>query len=174
MATIRPALANDARDIARVHVESWRTTYKGIVPQSYLEKLEVNARATRWEELLRGGSTTLVAEDAGSLCGFINGGPLRELLGEHDCEIFAIYILAGAQRHGIGKDLMHALAETLARGGYQRPLVWVLAENPSRDFYARLGGRRVADKLIDIGGAELVEVAYGWESMDDLLRRASR
>ena len=41
-------------------------------------------------------------------------------------------------------------------------LAWVLETNPSVSFYKRLGGILVADKLIQIGGADLVEVAFGW------------
>jgi hypothetical protein len=32
---IRPALVQDARAIAAAHVESWRTTYKGIFPKLF-------------------------------------------------------------------------------------------------------------------------------------------
>jgi GNAT superfamily N-acetyltransferase len=173
MVTIRRAVRSDASGIARVHVSSWKTTYKDLVPQSYLEKLDVNTRTMRWEELLCGDSVTFIAEEAGNLCGFINGGTSRESLGKHDCEIYAIYVLAEAQRRGIGKDLMHSLAQTFAQFGYRQPLVWVLAENPSRNFYARMGARQVADKPIEIGGARLIEVAYGWNSIDDLIRLAS-
>jgi hypothetical protein len=34
--TIRRAVREDARAIARVHVDSWRTTYRGIVPEEHI------------------------------------------------------------------------------------------------------------------------------------------
>jgi hypothetical protein len=46
-------------------------------------------------------------------------------------------------------------------------VVWVLAENPARRFYEALGGKIVFEKRIEIGGASLVEVAYGWEEMSN-------
>ena len=167
--TIRHATLADAPEIARVHVASWKTTYQGIVPQDYLDALDVGLRTERWEEeFVRGGSHIFVAEDAGTICGFISGGLLREPIGNHDVEIYAIYVLADAQRRGIGRDLIRALAMAFAKGGFARPVVWVLVENPSRHFYAHLGGKPITEKQIQIGGAELTEVAYGWQSLVDL------
>ena len=37
--TIRPAEISDALGIARVHVNAWRETYKGIIPDSVLDAL---------------------------------------------------------------------------------------------------------------------------------------
>ena len=34
---IRPATLNDAPEIARVHVASWRSTYQGLLPDDFLE-----------------------------------------------------------------------------------------------------------------------------------------
>jgi hypothetical protein len=45
---------------------------------------------------------------------------------------------------------------------------WVLAANPSRAFYAALGGQRVDEKSVTLGGVQLVEVAYGWPDIRGL------
>lgn len=47
--------------------------------------------------------------------------------------------------------------------------VWVLADNPFRAFYESLGGVRVSEKQMEIGGTSLRAVSYGWENLDDLL-----
>src|ERR1041385_8579918 len=49
---IRPAAPEDAPAIARVHVESWRTTYRGIFPQGLLDGLSIEDRARSWNEVL--------------------------------------------------------------------------------------------------------------------------
>ena len=49
-------------------------------------------------------------------------------------------------------------------------LVWVLAENPSRQFYEALGGQELGQQEITVGGATLVEVAYGWKDIGGLGR----
>ena len=48
-------------------------------------------------------------------------------------------------------------------------LVWVLEQNPSVSFYERLGAVQVARKIINIGGADLQELALGWPSLDRLI-----
>ncbi len=55
----------DAVAIAHVHVESWRTTYQGIVPDEYLAGLDETLRVQLWSEWLSGDTVVLVAEHAG-------------------------------------------------------------------------------------------------------------
>jgi hypothetical protein len=47
-------------------------------------------------------------------------------------------------------------------------LVWVLADNPSRQFYRALGGQLVSQQKITIEGLDLLEVAYGWPDISYL------
>ncbi len=169
---IRPAKASDAPGIARVHVETWRTAYRGIVPQQYLDALDASARAERWQdEIAKGDSYLFVAEEADTVCGFIGGGIVRESIQGYDAEIYAIYVLAQAQQRGIGTRLASSLADTLVQRGFARLMVWVLADNPCRNFYTHLGGVAFSQKPIQIGDAQLVEVAYGWESIGKLGHR---
>ncbi len=48
-------------------------------------------------------------------------------------------------------------------------LVWVLEQNPARGFYEHLGGVDLRAKPIQIGGKDLVEVAYGWRDLRTLV-----
>ncbi|MBA4544154.1 hypothetical protein H1164_14880 [Thermoactinomyces daqus] len=59
---IRPAMIADAQEIAKVHVKSWQTTYRGIVSEDYLTSLNPEESAARWEKHLRSDSVTYVAE----------------------------------------------------------------------------------------------------------------
>ena len=49
---IREASPRDAAAIARVHVDSWRTTYAGIVPADYLANLSYTRREQFWCDIL--------------------------------------------------------------------------------------------------------------------------
>ena len=62
-----------------------------------------------------------------------------------------------------------ALVHQLLQAGMTALLLWVLAENPARQFYERLGGQPVYDKTVIIGGVPLIEVAYGWPDARRLL-----
>src|ERR1700737_3403553 len=110
MVTIRPATPDDAEAIAHVHVQSWLTTYAGIVPQAYLSTLDETARTASWREWLALTVKVLVAELDGQIVGFASGGPLREPLQNYDAELYAIYLLQPAQGRGVGTSLLKALA----------------------------------------------------------------
>jgi ribosomal protein S18 acetylase RimI-like enzyme len=174
MVTIRPATLSDAPGIARVQVETWRFAYVGIVPQAFLDAFEVNEQALRWESVLLDGSHVFVAENADGVCGFISGGALRDGIDvaaqNYDAEIYALYVAPAAQGRGAGRQLMRAMAEHLIADGLIRPVVWALEENPWCAFYKRLGGRSVAQKMIEIGGKQLSDIAYGWDDVGLLLR----
>ena len=166
MLTIRPAETDDAPAIAKVHVETWRAAYQGIVPQDYIDTLTVQSRTLSWVRLLeRGGRDliTLVSEDHnGRIVGFGSGGPIRHREPRFAAEISTLYISPRAQRQGHGRRLFLALANRLGLRGLKGLFVWVLAENPARAFYEAMGGREVNEITRDFAGAPLREIGYGW------------
>ncbi|HKD78234.1 MAG TPA: GNAT family N-acetyltransferase [Candidatus Angelobacter sp.] len=169
MMKVRPARIEDADKIAYVHVESWKTTYIGIVPEAYLASLSTEARTDSWRKQL-GGETTLifVVEDEAGIFGFVSGGALRDPIPGYDAELYAIYLRKQKQREGAGRSLVRRLAEALQRKGYQSLIAWVLEKNPSLGFYIRLRGAPVLTKEIQIGGVQLTEIALGWSDIADL------
>jgi GNAT superfamily N-acetyltransferase len=167
--SIREGIVGDAHDIARVHVATWKATYSGIVPQPFLDSLDVPSRAEAWKSVMNEGKSYIyIAENDRELFGFVSGGALREPIEGFDAEVYAIYLLPSSQGRGTGKLLMQRIAETLGINGFSQLAVWVLIENPSRDFYEHLGGSRIAQKQIRIGDADLMEVAYGWRDIRTL------
>jgi L-amino acid N-acyltransferase YncA len=160
---IRRAEVKDAGGIAKVHVDSWRTTYKGIVPDQYLNGLSYKQREENWRSHL-GSSEVFVAEtDEGEIVGFSSGG--KERSGNYpgyDGEVYAIYILKEYQNKGLGKKLTHPLVEGFRKQGIHSMLVLVLEENPSRHFYEALGAKWMDSMDVEIGGIPLRERVYGW------------
>jgi GNAT superfamily N-acetyltransferase len=162
MVLVRAGTERDAEEISHVHVESWRTTYAGIVPGEYLASLNEADRVPLWREWLRLDIEVYVAVVDGEVVGFISGGPIREVVENYDAELFAIYLLQKAQGQGIGTTLLRKLAGSLQGRGFRSMGVWVLERNPSRHFYEGSGARLVSSREIEIGGAVFREVAYGW------------
>lgn len=111
----------------------------------------------------------LVAEDDSGIFGFASAGKLRDSIGTYDAELYAIYLLHQKQKNNAGKALLQKMAEDLLRAGFKSLIVWVLAENPAVGFYQHLGGLQVAEKEIEIGGARLREIAFGWTNIVELL-----
>jgi GNAT superfamily N-acetyltransferase len=112
-----------------------------------------------------------VAEDErGKVIGFASGGPERSGNPRYTGELYAIYVLAQYQGQGVGRQLVIPLVHHLLQEGRRAMLLWVLAANPARTFYERLGGQAVYEQSVTIGGMPLLEVAYGWQDVQTLVR----
>ena len=172
MEVIREATLADAIAIAKVQVDSWRSTYAGIVPLDFLDALSYEQRATCWGAILSGatgGHFVYVAEDhGGNVVGFASGGQRESGDLAYDGELFAIYLLESHQHLGLGRLLASKIASRLLEADIVTMLVWVLALNPSRAFYESLGATQISERDITIGGTKFLEVAYGWADLDIL------
>lgn len=172
---IRPATITDAELIARVHVESWRTTYTGLLPQSYIDQLTLERRTAYWTaSLQREGSlrgTFIACDEWGNVVGFVGCGPIRGQIGAFDGEIYVIYLLESAQRLGYGRALLSAAATHLTALGLESMMLWVLQDNPNaRGFYAAMGGIDLdMVRTEEVHGVRVNEMAYGWPSLRKLL-----
>ncbi len=171
MLSIHHATSDDAPGIAHVHVESWRTTYAGIVPDEYLATLNEADRATMWREQLSNNLEVSLADLDGEVVGFITGGPSREPIQSYDAELYAIYLLQPAQGQGVGTALLNELVTSLRSKAFRSMAVWVLEQNPAKRFYIRTGALLLTSKDIEIGGVTLTEVAYGWSDLKLIERR---
>ena len=163
---IRRASREDAAAIARVQVSSWRSTYAGIVPESYLAAMNPDERTPQWDLLIEAGKDFFfVAEDESGVFGFISGGPIREPVDGYDAEMHTIYLLSDRQGNGTGRLLVEVLVRDLHAAGFLSMVVWVLAQNPAVHFYKRLGAIEISARNINIGGVLLDDLVLGWPDL---------
>jgi len=165
---IRLARLEDADDIARVHIDTWRTSYIGIIPDEHLANMSYAVGTERWRDILNnaGKSFTFVAEtDANEIVAFAGGMPERENDPVYKGELGGIYILKAYQRQGLGRRLVEIVIGRLRQDGFNNMLIWVFAENPATSFYAMLGGKLVRERMVNIGGKDLREIGYGWDDL---------
>ncbi len=167
---IRPAQPQDAAGIAKVQVDSWRVSYRGIIADSVLANLSYAERETGWTRALTEEADQLdfyiaEAEDR-EIVGFALGGALRDAISGYNGELLAVYLLQKAQRSGYGRALVKAVARSMIERGFDAMAVWVLKDNhPARGFYEALGGQLLTEKITRIGEDDLAEVSYGWPDM---------
>ncbi len=173
---VRPARVEDARAMSQVHIESWRATYPGIVPQDYLDSLDVEVFTEHWADRLAAHPEMLiyVAEAGERICGFASGGPARAEVAGFPGELYAIYLTPEFQSKGIGSRLFWTVAGSLERDGCAGMYVWVLDDNPSKGFYRHLGGRELTNAEIELGGKLLTEVSYGWPDLAVAVEQAQQ
>jgi ribosomal protein S18 acetylase RimI-like enzyme len=169
---IRPAHAGDAEAIARVRVDSWRETYRGMIPQAYLDAMQLETSRAMWEKILTAGSpavSVFVAERGVEIIGFSSGNMLARPKHGFDAELSAIYIRREFHGAGIGRRLVAEIAVSQCALGARGLIVWVIAGNKAaRAFYERLGAKLVIEQPFQWDGMDLVEAGYGWRNLDAL------
>lgn len=167
--TIRKADLRDTQEIAKVHVESWKTTYADIVPDEYLQNLTYESREQIWINSIPNGGVFVAENKEGNIVGFSSGG--KERSGKYsgfDGELYAIYILKEFQGQGIGKALVKPIIEEILEMGFNSILVLVLKDNSSRLFYEAIGGEKIDTIEVQIAGKKLSELVYGWEDIRNI------
>ena len=168
---IREANRQDLCSIAKVQVDSNRSTYIGIMPEDYLNRLSYESKANEWDERLFNKKSTkfmYVAETGNAnIVGFVSASLVRNN-DIYERELCSIYILKEFQRKGIGQLLIKAIIAKYTKNNVSSMILWTLKDNPSRLFYEHLGGRIVDKRIIHRGVKELQQIAYAWEDITSI------
>ncbi|MBI5591725.1 MAG: GNAT family N-acetyltransferase [Deltaproteobacteria bacterium] len=140
---LRCAKYDDAFAIARVHVNSWRAAYRGLVPDDRLAKLDYfrGAEAFR-KSILEGKEDFYVAEEKGDVIGFLAIGacPDPDVDQKITREVLAIYLAPEFWRKGIGGALYREGEGFLRSRGYLRVVLWAFKDNErAQRFYEAVG-----------------------------------
>ncbi|MFN8526883.1 MAG: GNAT family N-acetyltransferase [Chloroflexota bacterium] len=168
---VRPAIPSDAPGAAWVHFETWRVAYRDIVVPEVIASRSLELRQRQWAELLADParrSGAFVAAHNDEVVGFATGG--AELSGQLGVagEIYSLYVLPAHHRGGVGRRLVRAVAGHVSALGHRDLLIWVLADNPARGFYERLGGVQRHERAVEFAGVALREVGYVWPDISAL------
>ncbi|WP_199624849.1 GNAT family N-acetyltransferase [Paenibacillus alkalitolerans] len=168
---IREACIDDVEGIAFVHLESWKSTYKELISDSYLSNITLEKRIRNWIwtfNNLNQDETIFVAEDSNKgVIGFSNVGKNRNSEFEHDGELYSLYLLKDYHGQGIGQLLFDRAVVSLKGKGCRSLMLWVLEGNPTLGFYIKNGGEIVGRKNVLIGDDNLVEIAIGWKDISN-------
>jgi|SRR5699024_4394389 len=170
MMKIRRAETDDALGVAKVQVDSWKTTYKNIVPDAFLEQMTYENREKKWKGIISYSAVFVAENNRNEIIGFSTGG--KETTGkysDYQGELYAIYILEAYQRNGIGKQLLEPVIGYLKEKNIVSMTVKVLAENKSRLFYESLGAREIDVVEIQLSGGKLKEIVYGWKDITTII-----
>jgi ribosomal protein S18 acetylase RimI-like enzyme len=179
---IRRATRSDATEIGRVYVETWQSTYAGILPDTMLAHMSDVRQSAWWARALGEPDEArgiFVADDADmGVVGFGSCGPVRDLpdglagTERRVGEVYTLYVEPDFQNQGLGRRLLDAMFRQLRADGCDAVVLWMLANNPNRFFYEGMGGRIVGAQRERFAGASVGEIAYAWHKLDlPLVRR---
>jgi len=168
--TVRRATTDDVPELARVNVAAWRSAYRGIVPDEFLDGMDSARRELGWMRWLAQPEPDAVlvathgAEDR--VAAYAGICAVREEQDAHPelptGELAALYADPTVWRRGAGHAVHEAAVDTLARFGFKHAVLWVFVDNPTaRSFYERHGW--VCDDVRDefeVAGQRPLEVRY--------------
>lgn len=165
--TIRDAGPDDAESIAAIHIASWQATYRGSMPDTYLDSLSIDQRLLMWNQILASASAPIrvwVAVIDNEIVGFCSVGPPPSQADDtgDPFELYTIYLRPGRERQGIGSTLMECAEREMVRMGVTMAELWVLEGNQrARRFYEASGWKSDGvEKLDQVFGQSVREVRY--------------
>ena len=172
----RPMIAADAPVVAALHADSWRSAYRGILSDDYLDHLADADRRAVWSQRLPAaddGRFGIVAWDGITAVGFVyvivDADPTWGTL------IDNLHVAPHVRSAGIGPRLLAAAGGGVqARGWDRRVHLWVYDANVrARAFYARMCGREVETIMkATPDGVAAREWRVAWDDVAQLLAHA--
>lgn len=164
--TLRPMGADDIEVVAALHVASWRTAYRGIFNDAYLDTEAEAERRAHWTRRLAAPAPTaagVVAEQAGvpvAFCYLIaDADPARGTLLDN------LHVAPAVRGAGLGRHLLARAAQEIVARGWPAGLhLWVFDANTgARRFYERHGAQ-VVDRTVyaSADGGANAALCYAW------------
>lgn len=138
--SVRPATVDDAEAIETVRISTWKASYRGVVPDAYLDNLEVqSSRVVQIQEAIDradAGARLLAVADSQVIGMGIAGAPQDDQAPNGVGEIYAVYVLPDWQGRGVGRALLQRLTSALQALGFRSAILWTLRDrHPTRRFY---------------------------------------
>jgi ribosomal protein S18 acetylase RimI-like enzyme len=162
---VRTACREDADAIGAVHVRAWRAAYPGLMPQAYLDGLDVGERRAFWRRGLAApppGGHLMVACQGAAVVGFAVCGPEEFPEPTGRGQVYALNVDPPAWGTGAGAALLAGAREHLVADGFAEAVLWVLPGNArARRFYERHGWRADAlERPTEVFGVTITEMRY--------------
>ena len=172
MIDVRQATPDDAKVITTIWLEAWRGAYRGLVPEAAIARRTDEAAAAYWQAVLpdpERNRHVLVAElPERGVVGFAQAGVPEPDEPGYESELWKLYISPDAQRQGVGRALMQAMAAHLLRDGISTMCLRAFVGNRAADFYTRMGGELLREEPYEILGEVAPTILYGWPDLTTL------
>lgn len=142
----RQAVIADAPGIGLFQTRAWEQTYRGMVPERYLDAVTAEDRARRWADRIASGVDVTLALVDGELIGVASTIHQHVGHGLPDLELRSLYVDRAFHGTGIAVDLLHA-----SIGDRAAHLLVFAANLRAQRFYAKHGFVCTDEENVDDG-----------------------
>lgn len=154
---VRSAEVSDAQEIASIHVNSWKSAFKGLMPERYINSYTLDQRNTEWLNVLGSNSEhVIVAEKENSLVGFLsfNNKSIDTL------ELSKLYLCPSIYSKGVGYLLMKQFENSAKASGINQLSLYVLDNNQAAIKFYSKHGFKLADGYVaeDFEGETIIDI----------------
>ena len=162
----KPDIQN-AGKIVKVNMDTWKTSYRGIISDDYLDSLNSldEKRIERCMKQIQDNNPYLIALIDGEIVGMLSYGKSRVDKHKESGEINAIYVLKEYQGNGIGKKLFLEAIKYLINKNYNSMIIGCLEGNTSNNFYIKMGGKVDYKTECTIGGKTYIENIFYFDNI---------
>lgn len=168
MIVVRAATLDDIPAIARIYTDSWKETYRGLMPDAFLESITYEVSAEKWTDYPeQPGQYVFVAYDSEQAVGMAG---LKLYTEQPDCALLdALHIVRERRGQGFGKRLLGTAAREARDQGVSRMQIFALIGNDRAiQMYEHLGARRTHIFEREFGGSPCQVLALMWDDLAGL------
>lgn len=167
---IRNATVNDITEVAKLHIDSWNKTYKGIIDQDYLDTMKNNldkrTQRMKNEFNLRKMIVATIDDEIVAFSEFTLTNEFSKDL-DIDCELCGLYVKNEYIGTGIGSIVFNYVKNTFIKNNKKKMGLWCIKENNNAiNFYKSKGGIQVAEKKFELAGKEYSKIAFVYDLND--------
>jgi GNAT superfamily N-acetyltransferase len=167
--SVRPAGPDDAAELGRIQVDTWRAAYRDVVPEAVLAGLSADGAAQSWRAAIVAPPSrrhhVLVAMEQDWRVGFVAIGPAEDLEPDdpeplQTAAIAVILVEPRWGRRGHGSRLLAAAIDSTLEDGMTRAIAWLPeGDTVTRDFLVSAGWAPDGlARALDTGAGELREI----------------
>lgn len=162
---VRYAEYEDLKEIAKITMDCYMTTYAEILPKEYLDSLDVDELIASYKIDFDRLSFIVVTDDNDDIrgCAIFGDNRKPDKYPQYDCELYCIYVDPTRHFQGYGKQLIGFAKSELRKQHKKKMLLWVFKDNlPAVAFYLRLKGEYVDEEILSVSGKTVIESGYGY------------
>jgi GNAT superfamily N-acetyltransferase len=161
--SIREATEDDAQAIAKMHATSWQATYRGLLPDVFLESESKHGRLDHWTTRMRtpspAGRLVVIVEWDGEPAGFVCAE--RKPESADGVLLDNLHVMERYQGYGLGRRLMETVERWASELGETQLYLFVLEGNSrAMGFYERQGCRFAGIETEEIAGKPVTARRY--------------